>query len=114
MRKSILASLFALLVLPANAGNYTFTVSAHKTSVATIVDTLTNDSGFCAYYRLYNFSGSQKLFWRIDGTNPDVNQDGAYVVAPPGEAIIYAPDANNPPVLKVVTLLAATYSVECH
>lgn len=102
-------------VVGASAGDYTFTSSAHKTSIATIVDTLTPGEGVsCSGYLLYNFSTSQRLFWRKDGTDPAVNQDGSFVVPPPGSIYINIDYPASPPVIKVVTTLGATYTLECH
>lgn len=115
MKRLLGIALLLLSSASALAGSYTFTISSHHTSIATIVDTLTPDMGaFCNNYILYNFSTSQKLFFRWDGTDPAVNQDGSYVVPPPGNAYILVPDPYNPPVVKVVTTLAASYSLECH
>lgn len=110
----MVAFLVALLCASvAHAASYTMNRTHHATTILSIVDTITPANGLvCVQYKVMNFSNT-RLFWRTDGTNPAVDQDGSFVVPPSGEIYYYQADYNNPVPIKVVSAIAAQYTVEC-
>jgi len=114
MRKMLSAVLAVALLLTsvsaASAVSYSFTVASHRTLVTTVVDTASG-TGNCGGIMVHNRSGFA-IYVRVDGTDPGVAAEDSLYVADNTSRGFSMPNYQSPSI-KLVSVGAAVYSVEC-
>jgi len=94
-----------------SAATYSFTDTTHHTLVLNVVDTATGTAN-CGGIGVYNRSATADIFVRVDGANPAARADSSWLVPPNTKRTFFMVDFQAP-MIKLISSVAADYSLEC-